>query len=105
MQLDNKEFSFRLKAIREEKKYTQEHMAQLLNVSRDSVLHYEKGTSLPPLDVLVGYCTIASENLEYLVFGKKAPDNFRLNHYVSRLTEESRKTLSAFLESIITTLP
>ncbi len=105
MQLDNERFSSHLKSIRKEKAYTQERMAQLLNVSRESILHYEKGTSLPPLDILVRYCTIASESLEYLVFGEKAPDNFRLNHYVSRLSKDSQKLLMAFLESLTTPIP
>ena len=42
----------RLKTLREQRGYTQEHLAKLIGVSKSTLSRYEKGKTSPKMDVL-----------------------------------------------------
>ena len=43
----------RLRRLREDRGYTQEHVSTILNVERQTYTNYENGYRTPPLDSLV----------------------------------------------------
>ncbi|SEL29622.1 helix-turn-helix domain-containing protein [Parapedobacter koreensis] len=59
-------FSKNIKFLREERKLGQHDLAKLLNVSRDNVASYERG-SIPKLDVLVRIVNLFHIDLSDLV--------------------------------------
>lgn len=62
-------FSDRLKALRTEKKITQEQLAKLIKVERSSVGKYESTNVIPSPDVLCKIADIFDVTLDYL-FGR-----------------------------------
>ena len=51
-----------LKELRKERGITQKEMAKLLGMNEVSIVRYEKGTILPPVDVFVRMCKILKLN-------------------------------------------
>lgn len=59
-------FGSRLKAIRQERGYTQKQLAQQLGVTEQAVSKYERGTSYPDVGVLNGMAEVLDCSLDYL---------------------------------------
>ncbi len=59
-------FGNRLKAIRQERGYTQKQLAQLLGVTEQAVSKYERGNSYPDVGVLNGMAEVLDCSLDYL---------------------------------------
>ncbi|MCB0551612.1 MAG: helix-turn-helix transcriptional regulator, partial [Phaeodactylibacter sp.] len=56
-----------IKALRKKQGYTQESLSKELGKTKATVSDYEKGKSLPPLDILLKMCALFQINLEDLV--------------------------------------
>ncbi len=56
-----------IKALRKKRGYTQERLAKELGKTKATVSDYEKGKSLPPLDILLKMSELFDVNLEELV--------------------------------------
>ncbi|MFA7533641.1 MAG: helix-turn-helix transcriptional regulator [Tissierellaceae bacterium] len=61
-------FSDRLRLLREEKFLTQNDLAKMLNISRQSISNYESGTRFPnDVQILIKLSQIFSVSVDYLV--------------------------------------
>lgn len=69
--IDTKSIGERIKSCREQENITQEDLSQKLNVSRQSVSKWEKGTSLPDIDRLVSLSELFNISLDELITGKE----------------------------------
>ena len=56
----------KLQKLRKEKGYSQEQLADLLDVSRQSVSKWESGTTYPEMDKLLSLCKIFNVSLDEL---------------------------------------
>ena len=63
-------FSARVKNLREEKKLTQEELADQLGISRQSIISVERGKSLPSLPLAFRIAEIFDRTFDELFFGK-----------------------------------
>lgn len=61
------QFSERLKALREDKGFTQKHLAEALNITVSAISHYEIGTREPSIDILIRMAEILNVSVDYLV--------------------------------------
>lgn len=59
-------FNEKLQKLRKEKGYSQEQLADLLEVSRQSVSKWESGLTYPEMDKMLMLCKIFNVSLEYL---------------------------------------
>jgi transcriptional regulator with XRE-family HTH domain len=55
-----------LKKARVDASYEQAEIAALLGIARNTVSNYERGRSMPPLDVAVGWAEATGVSLEWL---------------------------------------
>lgn len=60
-------FNERLKMLREEYGFTQQHLAEVLNLSSGAVSHYENGTNEPTIETLIRMADILNVSVDYLV--------------------------------------
>ena len=60
-------FATRLKELRLENKYTQNQIAEKLNVKQQSYIRYEYGTGQPSLETLVALAKIYNVSVDYLL--------------------------------------
>ena len=60
-------FCERLRCLRDERGYTQQNLAEILHVSKNSISHYELGISMPSVDILIQIADIFGVSLDYLL--------------------------------------
>lgn len=60
-------FCERLKTLREDKGFTQQHLSEVLNVSSGAVSHYENGTREPTIETLIRMADVLNVSVDYLV--------------------------------------
>lgn len=68
-------FGNRLKAVRQDRGYTQKQLADLLGVTEQAVSKYERGTSYPDISMLDGISLILDCSLDYLFQYKSGNKN------------------------------
>ena len=59
--------SERLEILRKQKKISQSHLAERAGVSRSSISAYEKGTTLPSVEVGCELCSVLDTTSDYLL--------------------------------------
>ena len=69
--MDMKKTGAFLKTLRKEKKYTQEELAEYLNVSNRTVSRWETGTNLPDIDLLVQLSDFYGVDVRELIDGER----------------------------------
>lgn len=67
------EFNNRLYQLRKQKGFSQEELANRLNVSRQTVSKWEVGDSTPDMEKLVAISDLFDVSLDMLIMGKDAP--------------------------------
>ena len=60
-------FAIRLKELRNEKNFTQRKIAELMNVSQVSYLHWEQGKMQPDIENIVKLCQLFGVSADYLL--------------------------------------
>lgn len=60
-------FNERLRMLREEHGFTQQHLAEVLNLSSGAVSHYENGTNEPTIETLIRIADVLNVSIDYLV--------------------------------------
>lgn len=68
-------FSSKIKNLREEKKLTQEELAERLGISRQSIISVERGKNLPSLPLALRIAEIFEQSFDELFFGKQSKKN------------------------------
>lgn len=97
MNYDIKQSGERIRQLRKKSSYTQEKLAQALNMDRSVLSRIEAGKYACSVDVLAQISSFFNVSLDYLVFGKShAPDKARLKESVIGFIQ----VLEQFKESI-----
>ena len=60
-------FAIRLKELRNEKNFTQRKIAELMNVSQVSYLHWEQGKTQPDIENIIKLCKLFDVSSDYLL--------------------------------------
>lgn len=85
-------FCEKLQKLRKEKGYSQEQLADMLDVSRQSVSKWESGTTYPEMDKLLSLCKIFEITLDDLTNDEISTNNIK---------EKSKNNLSNFVYAIL----
>ncbi|WP_407408976.1 XRE family transcriptional regulator [Acinetobacter sp.] len=72
----------RLRQLRKEKNITQQQLAELIGVSKTSIIYWEKGDNLPKHDSLVHLSKILGVSPTYLMQGKTIDNTEEDNNYI-----------------------
>lgn len=95
-------FSEKLQKLRKEKGYSQEQLADLLEVSRQSVSKWESGTTYPEMDKLLMLCKIFNVTLDDLTNDEvtdkaiKEKSKGTLNNFIYALLDMINKSVEMF---------
>lgn len=65
------EFGNRVRLARKSRGYTQEKLAEELNISREFFGRVERGTQSCSIDLIIGLCSILNVSSDYLLMGKE----------------------------------
>jgi transcriptional regulator with XRE-family HTH domain len=98
-------FSKRLVALRKEKSYTQQQMADTIGIHVSQVKRYEAGDTQPSLEVLRKIALALNISADLLLFDKseREPDeDLKLQfEAVSQMSEQDKQAIKAMLEGMI----
>ena len=83
-------FSEKLQILRKEKKYSQEELAEMLDVTRQSVSKWESGQTYPEMDKLLAICKIFNCTLEELT-----------NDEIKEVSSEKKNGFKSIIDSIL----
>ena len=62
-----------IKKLRQEKKLSQDQLAEQLHVTRQAVSNWENGKKQPDVDTLTGLAEIFDVSVERIIYGKEKP--------------------------------
>ena len=68
-----KKYSYIIRELREDKKFSQERMAEILNSTQRTVSHWERGETELPYDMLWKYAQYFKVSIDYLLGVSKDP--------------------------------
>ena len=91
------EFPKILKMLREKRGYSQKQLADVLHVSKNSVSHYELGSCMPSIDVIINIADIFDVSLDYLL----GRSNANLSKHLLDKPIGSNSTAGDILETIL----
>lgn len=83
-------FSEKLQNLRKEKKYSQEELADLLDVTRQSVSKWESGQTYPEMDKLLSLCKIFNCTLDELT-----------NDNIKEISSEKKTGINTVIDSVL----
>lgn len=95
----------RLRKIREDHNYTQEQLAELLDIGQTQIWRYENGKSAPNSDILLKIASFFNVSTDYLLGLSDEPKGY----FEVELTPDEQKVLAAYrrgdIRSIILLTP
>lgn len=68
--INKKEIGRRIAEIRKQNGYTQEKLADCLDLTPKHICHCEAGTSFLSADALISFCTLCNCSMDYVIWGK-----------------------------------
>lgn len=89
-------FGERLKALRHEKKLTQEQLADKMELVKSSISSYENNTKYPSIEVLIKLCQYFGVSSDYLLGLSD-----KLEYEVSELDDEQLKIILSMVAQFI----
>lgn len=101
--MDMKKTGAFLKTLRKEKKYTQEELAEYLNVSNRTVSRWETGTNLPDIGLLVQLSDFYGVDVRELIDGERKSEqkNKESQDSIKKVAEYSRLKEKILIRRII----
>lgn len=101
-------FDENLRALRKEKSFSQEYLAEKMNVSRQTISKWENGTAMPDLKKLTELAQLFDTSMDELLGTSspaQAPDNSAelelLDRRISQLEEKSKKNSKNLIFAIV----
>lgn len=90
-------FQERIKALRKQKGYTQQQLADIFCVSKFNVNYYEKTTRAPSPDIFIKYADEFNVSIDYL-FGREKPSGNMVD--VSGLSKEEVVMIQNMIDTL-----
>lgn len=97
------EIGKRIQNRRKQRGYTQEQLADMMNVSIQMISNLERGIKAIRIDNLINLSAILEISTDYILTGKETADDIgALNTSIAQLTEKNRKMIEMLVEYCLT---
>ena len=94
-----KEIGKRIQNRRKQQGYTQEQLADMMNVSIQMVSNLERGNKAIRIDNLINLCQILDISTDYILTGKETLDDLSvLATRIAQLPEKDQKMIEMLVE-------
>jgi len=93
-----KDFAKRLKDLRNERGYTQEELAKLLNTSRSTIGMYEQGKREPNFEMQEAIADLFNVNMDYLLKRDIDKEEMILIERYRAASPETRKQILMYMQ-------
>ena len=89
----------RIQLRRKQQGYTQEQLAEMMNVSIQMVSNLERGNKAIRIDNLINLSQILNISTDYILTGKETTDDIQaLTAHIAQLPEKERKMVAMLVE-------
>lgn len=96
---DLKKIGVRIAKRRKELKFTQEQIAERMNVSIQMISNIERGNKAIKIDNLLNLCTILQTSTDYILTGKRTHADFdHLTSKIAQLPEPDYKMIEMLVD-------
>ncbi len=103
-----KDFGYRLKTMRKQKRWTQKELAGKLDIGLSQFNKYESGMHIPPIEKLIQLSDLFDTTVDYLVKGSDT-DMLKLHNIkllkrfqeIEHFNEEEQNTVLQLLDAMI----
>lgn len=92
--------SSRLRELRQQHGYTQQHMANLLNIKRPTYTRYETGTNEPDHETIVRLADIFAVSVDFLLGRGEEEKSIRKSPSEEELLDEKTKLILSLLNRL-----
>ena len=97
--VDLNEIGRRIQNRRKQRGYTQEQLAEMMNVSIQMVSNLERGNKAIRIDNLINLSQILDVSTDYILLGKETTEDIStLTSRISKLPPKDRKTVEMLIE-------
>lgn len=97
------EIGKRIQNRRKQRGYTQEQLADMMNVSIQMISNLERGIKAIRIDNLINLSAILEISTDYILTGKATADDIgALTTSIAQLTEKNRKMIEMLVEYCLT---
>lgn len=97
------EIGKRIQNRRKQRGYTQEQLADMMNVSIQMISNLERGIKAIRIDNLINLSAILEISTDYILTGKETADDIgALTTSIAQLTEKNRKMIEMLVEYCLT---
>jgi len=86
------EIGSRIKALRNNNKYSQDALSEVIGLSRASISQFEKGENYPSIETIVSIANFFNVSIDYIVLGKLTT-NINNNDLLNTMTNQSNNQL------------
>jgi transcriptional regulator with XRE-family HTH domain len=101
--VDLKEIGKRIQNRRKQQGYTQEQLADLMNVSIQMVSNLERGNKAIRIDNLIHLCQILNVSTDYILTGKETPDDLGvLTSRIAKLSYKDQRMIDMLVSYCLT---
>lgn len=90
-------FQDRIRALRKQKGYTQQQLADIFHISKSNINYYERSTRAPSPDTFLKYADEFDVSIDFL-FGREKPTGNTLD--VSGLTKEEVSIIQNMIDTL-----
>lgn len=91
----------RIRKAREEKGYTREKFAELLDVSVSYMAEVERGRTGISVKMLVKICNLLGLSADYLLFGERRDSDIQLLDKINRIDQKYLPMVNAIINEIL----
>lgn len=96
----------RIQSRRKQQGYTQEQLAEMMNVSIQMVSNLERGNKAIRIDNLINLSQILDISTDYILTGKETTDDIEaLTSRIAQLPAKDRKMIEMLVEYCLTEAP
>jgi len=97
-----KEIGARIQSLRKQRGYTQEELADKMNVSIQMISNLERGNKAIRIDNLINLCQILNASADYILTGiENSADFSALSRHLTQLSERDQKMFTNLIEFCI----
>ncbi len=102
MAIDYTDIGKRIKQKRIEKNYTQEQLAELVNIGPSHMSHLEGGKTVPSMDVFIALCNVLEVSADELLCREIVAGKPILANWLTDLIEDCDATETKILTDVLT---
>ncbi|MGN1097300.1 MAG: helix-turn-helix domain-containing protein [Clostridia bacterium] len=87
----------RIKSARKAKNFTQEYVAEQIDVGCQHISDIERGACGLSISSLIDLCRVLEIDADYILFGRAAGNGLPINGILQKMTEEQRMYAEEFV--------